>query len=139
MARTRTKKTGTGKKTRGTFTERVSKRIQKFGEWIEKTTPRFASAPKSDVSDGLTAIGESLVHVAEALPKLNGWAPPTRSGKFVVGDMVVFKPLRAEELVKAGLYTKSDLNGEHEIIAVAGRKVKLAAGLFQNLYVTKSA
>jgi hypothetical protein len=139
MATKARKKTGTGKKTRGTFTERVSKRVQKFGEWIEKTTPKFASAPKSDVSDALTSIGETLVTVAEALPKLNGWAPPSRSGKFAVGDVVVFKPAKAAELIEAGLYTKTDLNGEHEVVAVAGRKVKLAAGLFQSLYVTKAA
>ena len=137
------KKKSTGsagtKKTRGTFTERFSKKITKLGEWTEKMIPRFASAPKSDVGDALTVVNENLVAIAEALPKLNGWAPATRSAAFAVGDSVTFKPKKLAELVAAGFYDKSVLDGEHEIEAIAGRKVKLACGVFQSLYVTKSA
>lgn len=132
-------KTSTGKKARAPFSERVEKRILKFGEWAEKIIPRFSSAPKSDVPDALTEIVSTLATTVEDLKKLNGWSPPTRSPSFAVGDMVAFKPAKLDELVAAGLYTKSDLAGEHEILAIAGRKVKLEAGLFQNLYVTKAA
>lgn len=127
------------KKKRGPFTDRVEKRIMKFGEWAEKIIPRFSTAPKSDVPDALTEIVSTLATTVEDLKKLNGWAPPTRSPSFTVGDMVSFKPKKAEELIKAGVYSKADLEGEHEIKALAGRKVKLDIGLFQNLYVSKAA
>jgi hypothetical protein len=132
------KTAASAKKTRGTFTERFAKKIEKLGEWSEKMLPRFATAPKSDVSDALGVISENFVAIIEAVPKLNGWNPPTRSPAFAVGDSVTFKPKKIEELVKAGVYTKNELEGEHEIVAIAGRKVKLPIGLFQSLYVSKS-
>lgn len=142
MASKKSTGTSTKKKTataRAPFVDRFTKKITKLGEWTEKMLPRFATAPKSDVSDALSVVSENLVAIIDALPKLNGWSPPTRSGAFVVGDSVTFKPKKVEELVKAGFYTKADLDGEHEIIAINGRKIKLPVGLFQSLYVSKSA
>lgn len=127
------------KKTRASFMERFAKKVEKLGEWSEKMLPRFATAPKTDVSDALSSVSENFVAIIDALPKLNGWAPPTRNPAFAVGDSVTFKPKKIEELVKAGVYTKNELEGEHEIVAIAGRKVKLPIGLFQSLYVSKSA
>lgn len=138
MATKARKSTGTKKK-RAPFIDRFNKRVAKFAEWTQKMTPKFASEPKGDVADALGSVEGNLVTLSEAVSKLNGWAPPTRSQGFAVGDSVVFKKNKIDELVKAGLYSKEDLAGEHEVIAVAGRKVKLTVGLFQNLYVTKSA
>lgn len=136
------KKTGaaTGaKKKRAPFVDRVTSKITKFKAWIVKTTPRFASAPKSDVADSLSAMDDSADAILDALPKLNGWAPPTRSAAFVEGDTVTFKKDKAAKLVKEGAYSASELEGEHEVLAVVGRRVKLQLGLFQSLFVTKSA
>ena len=134
------KKPAEGKKrNRRKFMDLFKARIEALDEWIQKTSPKFASAPKSDVADGLQVVSETLVTIAEALPKLNGWAPPAGSTKFVVGDSVTFKKDRAAKLVKEGAFTADELDGEHEIVAVVGRRVKLERlGLFQNLFVTKS-
>lgn len=136
MAKARTSKP---KKKRAPFLTRFTARITKFNEWVVKMTPKFESAPKTDVSEALANVGENLSAAIDALPKLGDWAPPARSPAFAVGDTVTFKKDKLDEQVKAGLYEKSTLSGSHEILAIAGRKVKLACGVFQSLYVTKSA
>lgn len=136
------KKTGgaTGaKKKRAPFIDRVTSKITKLQTWITKTVPRFASAPKSDVADSLGAMGDSAEAILDALPKLSDWSPPTRGAAFSEGDLVSFKKDRAAKLVKEGAYSADELSGEHEILAVVGRRVKLKIGLFQSLFVTKSA
>jgi len=127
------------RKKRAPFMDRFNGRIVKLKEWVDKVQPKFASAPQPEVGDSLSAIVDSLEAIIEAVPKLKSWAPATGSSKFAVGDAVSFKKEKLDELVTAGLYKKSDLEGKHEIEAVAGRKVKLACGLFQSLYVSKAA
>lgn len=138
MAKTaRTAKSKT-KKTRAPFVERFTARVAKLKIWAEKTQPRFATAPDSDIADALGGLGDTIDGILESIPKLKSWTPPTRSPAFVVGDEVVFKPKKLEELIKSGAYKKGELDGVHEIVAIAGRKVRLPSGLFQSLYVTKS-
>lgn len=129
----------TSKRKRAPFVERFGKRIDKLKEWAVKTQPRFATAPESDIADSLEALSTTADAIMKALPGLKGWSPPTTRQAFAVGDSVSFKKDRVEELVKAGFYTKGDLNGQHEITAINGRKVKLPLGVFQSLYLSKSA
>jgi hypothetical protein len=137
MAKAAAKKPAGDKKKRAPFLTRFAMRIAKLKEWVTKTQPKFSSAPSTDVSDSLGAIGDSVDSIMESLPALAKWTPPTRSAAFAVGDTVTFKKDKLDELVKSGLYTKDDLGGEHEIVGVAGRKVKLECGVFTMLLVSK--
>jgi len=127
------------KRKRTPFMDLFSKRIQKMKEWAGRTAARFSGAPSSDVSDSLGAISDSLDAIAETLPKLKDWTPPQRGPSFSVGDSVAFKPEKITELVEAGFFKKGVLDGEHEIEAINGRKVKLACGIFQSRELQKSA
>jgi hypothetical protein len=128
-----------GRKKRAPFVERFGKRIEKLKEWAVKTQPKFATAPETDVADYLEALSTTADSIAKALPALKSWSPPTTRQAFKVGDSVAFKKAKVDELAKAGFYKKGDLEGLHEIEAVNGRKVKLPLGVFQSLYLTKTA
>ncbi|HEV3059731.1 MAG TPA: hypothetical protein VGY48_15880 [Vicinamibacterales bacterium] len=130
---------GHSKRKHTPFMDRFSKRIMKTKEWATKTAARFAGAPNRDVADSLGAISDSLDAIVEALPKLKDWTPPARGPSFGVGDSVSFKPEKIAELIEAGFFKKGTLEGEHEIEAINGRKVKLACGIFQSRELRKSA
>ena len=120
------------------FIDRFTARVSKTLDWAKKTQARFGNAPSADVSDALLDIATACSTALNKMGTLKGWAPTMRSPSFGVGDMVLFKKPALDELLKSGLYKKADMEGQHKVEAVAGRKVKLSVGVFASRLVTKS-